>query len=250
MKSQYVLPITIVVAGVLIAGAIFWAGKTTTPSTGSTTGNPTNAREYTPGTDHILGNPNAPIKIVEYMDLECPHCKAFQTTMNQIMDYYNQADPGLVAWVARPFPLASIHSKAPEEAEAAECAADQGGDAEYYKYIDQIFSITPSDNGLDLTQLPAVAQQQGLNVTTFNQCLSSGKYAQKVQDSYNEAIAEGGQGTPYILIMVGSDSVALQGDQPYDSMRAAVDAVIAELPAGEASSTVSSYSASASATAQ
>ena len=51
-----------------------------------------------------------------------------------------------------------------------------------------------------------------------------------MQNSYNEAIKEGGQGTPFILIMVGSDSVALQGDQPYDSMRAAVDAVIAELP--------------------
>ncbi len=174
------------------------------------------------------------------MDLECPHCKAFQTTMNQIVQYYNQANPGLVAWVARPFPLASIHSKAPEEAQAAECAADQGGDAEYFKYIDQIFSITPSDNGLDLSQLPAVAQQQGLNVNTFTQCLSSSKYAQKVQGSYNEAIAEGGQGTPYTLIMVGSDAVALSGDQPYDSMRAAVDAVISQLPAGTTGATATS----------
>ena len=70
MKSQYVVPITIVVAGALIAGAIFWAGKVGTPNpSSSTTGNPTNARAYTPGTDHILGNPEAPIKIVEYMDL-------------------------------------------------------------------------------------------------------------------------------------------------------------------------------------
>jgi protein-disulfide isomerase len=242
MKSQYVLPITIVVAGALIAGAIFLAGKAGTASTStSSTGQVSNARPYTPGTDHILGNPNAPVKIVEYMDLECPHCKNFQTTMNQIMDYYNQAMPGVVAWVVRPFPLASIHSKAPEEAQAAECAAAQGGDAEYFKYIDEIFAITPSDNGLDLTELPKVAQQDGLNVTTFNTCVSSGQFAQKVQDSYNEAISEGGQGTPFILIMVGSDAVALQGDQPYDSMRAAVDAVIAELPAGTASSTEASY---------
>jgi protein-disulfide isomerase len=253
MKSQYVLPITIVVAGALIAGAIFLAGKAGTPSTSTTgTGQVSNARAYDPSVDHILGNPNAPVKIVEYMDLECPHCKNFQTTMNQIMDYYNQAEPGVVAWVVRPFPLASIHSQAPEEAEAAECAAAQGGDSEYFKYIDEIFAITPSNNGLDLTELPKIAGQDGLNVTTFNTCVSSGQFAQKVQNSYNEAISEGGQGTPFILIMVGNDAVALQGDQPYDSMRAAVDAVIAELPAGTtgAASTTPSTSVTASTSTQ
>ena len=65
------------------------------------------------------------------------------------------------------------------------------------------------------------------------QCLNSGKYAQKVQQSYNDAIAAGGPGTPYILIMVRlTDAVPLQGAQPYDSMRAAIDAVIAQLPGG------------------
>lgn len=230
MKSQYVLPITIVIAGALIAGAVFLAGK----GSGSPTATPNQngqitARAYDPAVDHILGNPNASVKVVEYMDLECPHCQAFNTTMHQIMDYYGLT--GNVAWVQRPFPLAQIHSKAPEEAQAAECAAAQGGDAAYFKYVDQIFAITPSDNGLDLTQLPVVAQQIGLDVTKFNSCLSSGTYAQKVQDSYNEAINEGGQGTPYILIMVGTTAVPLQGDQPYDSMRAAIDAVLGSIGA-------------------
>jgi protein-disulfide isomerase len=235
MKSQYVLPITIVVAGVLIAGAVFLVGKTSTNSPSANDTSKITARPYDPATDHILGNPNAPVKVVEYADLECPYCKEFQTTMHQIMDYYGQS--GQVAWVYRPFPLAQIHSKAPEEAEAAECAADQGGDTTFFKYIDQIYAITPSENGLDLAQLPIVAQGLGLNVATFNQCLSSGKYAQKVQDSYNEAIKEGGTGTPFILIMVGDEAVTLEGDQPYDSMRAAIDAVLAQLPASETAST-------------
>jgi protein-disulfide isomerase len=236
MKSQYVLPLTIVIAGALIAGAVFLAGKssTPTPSTAGQNGQIT-ARAYDPAVDHILGNPNAKVKVVEYMDLECPHCQAFNTTMHQIMDYYGTS--GNVAWVQRPFPLAQIHSKAPEEAEAAECAAAQGGDTAYFKYTDQIFAITPSDNGLDLAQLPIVAQQIGLNVTTFNTCLSSGTYAKKVQDSYNEAISEGGQGTPYILIMVGTDAVPLQGDQPYDSMRAAIDAVLSSVGVSATAST-------------
>ena len=229
MNRNYALPITIVVAGLIIAGAVFWAGKSGT-ATPANTDNPTDVRAYTPGQDHILGNPDAPVKVVEYMDLECPHCKLFDTTMHQVMDYYGPS--GKVAWVLRPFPLASIHSKAPKEAEAAECAADQGGDAAYFKYISSLFEVTPSDNGLDLAQLPVIAGQIGLNTDTFNSCLSSGKFAKKITDSYNEAIKAGGQGTPYTLIMVGKDSVALSGAQPYSSMRAAIDAVLSSVPGG------------------
>ncbi|HVZ76321.1 MAG TPA: thioredoxin domain-containing protein [Candidatus Paceibacterota bacterium] len=225
MKSQYVLPITIVVAGLLIAGAVFLVGKTSVPTnpSGSTSNNVT-ARPYDASTDHILGNPNAQVKVVEYMDLECPHCKAFETTMDQIMNYYGTS--GNVAWVQRPFPLASIHSKAPEEAEAAECAADLGGNTAYWKFVEGIFAVTPSNNGLDLAQLPVIAGQIGLDVNAFNACLSSNKFAQKVTDSYNEAIGLGAQGTPFTLVMVGDQAVTLSGDQPYDSMRAAIDAVL------------------------
>ena len=229
MKSQYVLPITIVVAGVLIAGAVFWVGKNSTanPNGGGTVA----ARDYDASVDHILGNPAAPVKVIEYMDLECPHCKIFNTTMHQVMDFYGAK--GQVAWVQRAFPLGQIHSKAPEEAQAAECAAAQGGDTAYFKYTDRVFEVTPGDNGLDLAQLPAIAQEQGLDVAKFNTCLSSGQFAKKVQDSYTEAIKAGGQGTPYILILLNGQLVPggnLSGAQPYDSMRAAIDAVLATLP--------------------
>lgn len=229
MKSQYVLPITIVVAGLLIAGAVFLAGKGSSNPTPQN-GDKVSARPYDPAVDHLLGNPNAQVKVVEYLDLECSHCKAFNTTMHQIMDYY--ASSGNVAWVQRPFPLASIHSKAPKEAEAAECAAEQGGDTAYFKYTDRLFEITPSNNGLDLSKLPTIAADVGLNVAAFNTCLNSGKYAEKVQKSFNEAIALGAQGTPYVLIMVGGESMVLAGAQPYDSMRAALDAVLSATPGG------------------
>ncbi len=234
MKSQYVLPITIVVAGLLIAGAVFLVGNSGAKPT--TSGSKVTARAYDASKDHILGNPDAQVKVVEYMDLECPHCKVFNTTMHQIMDYYGAS--GKVAWVERPFPLGSIHSKAPKEAEAAECAADQGGDAMYYKFVDKVFEVTPSENNLDAAQLPVIAGQVGVaNIDQFNQCLSSGKYTKRISDSYSEAIAAGGQGTPYVLVMVGTDSVVLNGAQPYDSMRAAIDTVLSGLPGGTASST-------------
>ena len=105
MKSQYVLPLTIVIAGALIAGAIFLVGKSNTPGTNGANGQSvkTAIRPYDPATDHILGNPAATVKVVEYADLECPYCKTFETTMHQVMDYYGQS--GKVAWVYRPFPL-------------------------------------------------------------------------------------------------------------------------------------------------
>ena len=223
MKSQYVLPITIVVAGALIAGAVFLAGKgSTTPPPGGD--GKVTARAYTPGVDYILGNPNAAVKVIEYSDLECPYCKTFNITMNQIIQYYGTS--GNVAWVFRHFPLASIHSKAPKEAEAAECAGKLGGSAAFYKFIDGVFEVTPSSNGLDLAQLPVIAKNIGLDVTAFNQCLNSGEFSKKVTESYDEAIKLGAQGTPYTLIMVGTESVVLPGAQPYDSMRAAIDSVL------------------------
>lgn len=223
MKSQYVLPITIVIAGALIAGGVFLAGKGATQNPTPNSETP-KLRAYTPGTDHIAGNPNAMIKVVEYIDLECPYCKTFHNTMRQIMDYYK--DTQQVAWVVRPFPLAQIHSKAPQEAHAAECAAAQGGDSAFFAYIDKVFEVTPSSNGLDLAQLPVIAQAIGLNVTTFNACMSAGTYNEKIQASYNEAIAAGAQGTPYTVLMVGDETIVLSGAQSYADVRAAIDAIL------------------------
>ncbi len=237
MKSQYILPITIVIAGLLIAGAVFYAGKsgtTVTPNNGQAQAIDFRAAD---ASDHVLGNPSATVKVIEYADLECPYCKVFHTTMHQIMDYYGQS--GQVAWVYRAFPLGQIHSKAPKEAEAAECAADQGGSAAFFAYVDKIYSITPGENNLDLAQLPVVAKDTGLDVTAFNTCLSSGKNAAKVQASYNEAIKAGGNGTPYILVTKNgsTDAIPLSGAQPYDSMRAAIDAVLGNTGTPTASTT-------------
>ncbi len=229
MNTNYVLPITIVVAGLLIAGAVFFVGQTSTP--GATPGEQNvEARAYDPAVDHILGNPDAPVKVIEYADLECPYCKTFHTTMHQIMEHYGEN--GQVAWVFRHFPLAQIHSKSPKEAEATECAADIGGNEAFWRFTDTLYEITPSSNGLDLAQLPQIAGQIGLDIQAFNNCLNSGKFTPKITASYQEAVAAGGQGTPYVLLMVGEDAVPLAGAQPYDSMRAAIDAVLVQLPQG------------------
>ena len=99
--------------------------------------------------DHILGNKNAKIVIVEYSDLECPFCKVFHNTMHQVVEKSN----GDVAWVYRHYPIPQLHKKAFHEAEATECAWEQKGNDGFWKYMDKLFEITTSNDGLDESRL-------------------------------------------------------------------------------------------------
>lgn len=92
----------------------------------------------------VRGNANAKITIAEYSDLECPFCKQFHQTMQQVM----QANANDVKWVYRHMPLDSLHSKARIEANAAECASEQG---KFWEFTDSVFKVTPSNNGMDIT---------------------------------------------------------------------------------------------------
>jgi protein-disulfide isomerase len=101
--------------------------------------------------DHIFGNRNADLLIVEYSDPECPFCKRFDATMNQVMDQYQASNK--VAWVYRHFPLDSIHPKSRHESEALECANEIGGNAKFWEYVKVLFKVTPGNDGLDPTLL-------------------------------------------------------------------------------------------------
>ncbi|MFA5831667.1 MAG: thioredoxin domain-containing protein [Candidatus Paceibacterota bacterium] len=97
--------------------------------------------------DHIFGNKDADVKIITHSDFECPFCKRFHATMEEVLKEY--AKDGKVAWIIRHFPLTSIHDKAPFEAEAAECANEIGGNDKFWEYVSLLEKITPANNGLD-----------------------------------------------------------------------------------------------------
>lgn len=90
------------------------------------------------GQDHVLGESNAPITIIEYSDLECPFCIRFHDTQTTIMKEY----AGKVKWVHRHFPL-DFHPSAKPYAYAAECAAEIGGNDAFWKMVDYIFKNQP-----------------------------------------------------------------------------------------------------------
>lgn len=170
--------------------------------------------------DHIWGDPDAPVKIIEFSDTECPLCKRFHPTLKRIVAEY----PGKVAWVYRHFPIDAIHPKARKQAEATECAAEFGGNTKFWAYLDRLFEITPSNNRLDPAQLPRIAEYVGLNRAKFEQCLQSGRHAQRVADDVDDALAAGASGTPYsVVVAPDGRKFAILGAQPYASVKLVVE---------------------------
>src|SRR3989344_9114839 len=106
------VPIAIVIAGILIAGSLYYSSTKSPAKVTNTLPATNNDVEMRPisSDDHILGNPNAEVIIVEYSDTECPFCKVFHATMRRVMDEYGK--DGKVAWVYRHFPIDSLHPKA------------------------------------------------------------------------------------------------------------------------------------------
>ncbi|MEK7621958.1 MAG: thioredoxin domain-containing protein [Patescibacteria group bacterium] len=232
-SASYTVPGAIVIAGLIIAGAIYSQGSGSAPSAGQVAAPSiaANAKlenlKPISAADHLLGDPQAPIKIVEFSDLECPFCKTFHKTMLQVMQEYGAK--GQVAWVYRHFPLDQLHSKARKEAEAAECAFKLGGNDQFWTYINKVFEITPSNNGLDLAQLPVIASSMGLDEADFIKCQNNGATASVVDAQYQDAVAAGGNGTPFpVVITPDGKKIALQGAIPFEGMKQLIDGLLAE----------------------
>lgn len=173
--------------------------------------------------DHIRGGASAKITIVEFSDTECPFCKRFHPTMQKIIAAY----PNDVNWVYRHFPLDSLHPKARKEAEATECAAELGGNEKFWAYLDRLFEVTPSNNGLDPAELPKIAEYVGLNKGEFTKCLESGRHAQLVAGQLQDAMTAGGEGTPYsILITPNGEKFPVSGALPFEKMKPVIDKLL------------------------
>ncbi|HVP41981.1 MAG TPA: thioredoxin domain-containing protein [Terriglobales bacterium] len=159
-----------------------------------------NARPVDPARDHVEGDPDAEITIIEYSDFECPFCKAFFDIPRTVVK--RQAGKVNLAW--RHFPL-SLHNPAAErEAQAAECAAIAGSAAAFWAYAEQIMTLTAS-NGKGIPQdggnpLVTVAKRLGIDGARFEACLASGQGRQRVADDRDDALGAGITATPGIIL--------------------------------------------------
>jgi len=166
--------------------------------------------------DHIKGGKNAKVTLIEYSDFECPFCGRFYPTLKQALSEYGDD----IRVVYRHFPL-SFHPEALPAAEASECADEQG---KFWEFHDGVFE---NQDRIGSALYTEVAGKLGLNITKFNDCVSSGKYRSKIQQQQLGGQNGGVSGTPAtVVIGQNGKSVSVSGAQPYSSLKAAIDSVL------------------------
>lgn len=166
--------------------------------------------------EHIRGNKNAKVAVIEYSDFECPFCARVHPTYEKIIADYGDD----VMWVYRHFPLSSIHPNAQKAAEASECAAELGGNDAFWEMADLLV-----EQGTAYEQYAKYAAQIGLDAADFDECVSSGKYAEKVASDQQSGSAAGVNGTPgnFVYNMETKEGKFISGAQPFEAFKAAID---------------------------
>jgi protein-disulfide isomerase len=175
------------------------------------------------GDAYMIGDPNAPITVIEYTDFQCPFCQRHsQETLPLIIQNY--VETGLVRYAFKDFPIVNNHPQAVKAAEAARCAGEQG---EFLAMHDLIFDHMQQWNGrADAADLFIdYANQLGLASTAFAQCLNSGKHEAAIMADLNEGARFGVTGTPAFFI----NGYLVAGAYPYDTFAQIFESLLAEL---------------------
>lgn len=242
-NNQKSIVSAIIIAGILIAGAILLKGNSApTASNGIplTTLTPVSAQ------DRTLGNPKAKVTLIMYEDFQCPFCGAVtgleldSVSMKPLMDYLKKNNPdwtpfmpgiisdyvkkGTVLFVYRDFTFLGPESV--QSAEAARCAGDQG---KFWEYHDYLYSHQNGENQGNFadTNLKAFAKELKLDSTSFDKCLDEGKYAKAVEDSKNEASNAGIDATPKGFILRDGKIVGtIKGAESYTTVKQKIDAAL------------------------
>lgn len=224
-RPSLAVPVAIVIGFGLIAASIYFGGSDSKidGQQAAVAEATENLAEIAPVSeaDHIRGNPNAKLVIVEYSDFDCPFCKSFHATMQAIMNEYGAN--GNVAWVYRHFPLTSLHPSAQYIAEASECVAQIGGNDAFWKFTDLVFSERSTNEPTNVARLPEFALAAGVDEKDFESCVNSGRGKAKVESDRNNAVAIGGTGTPYSFVIFGDEVMTINGAQPYEIVKQMVE---------------------------
>ena len=188
-----------------------------------------NVRPVSAERDHIRGNPDAEISLIEYSDFECPFCKRFHPTAKQLVEAYD----GKVNWVYRHFPLSFHNPGAQKQAEASECANELGGNDMFWTYNDNIYERTTSNGkGFPVDNLVPLAVELGMDEQQFNDCLDSGRHADRVKEDFVEGSSIGVTGTPGNVLRNSRTGKAVMrpGAQPFARLKADIDGLLADAP--------------------
>lgn len=161
----------------------------------------------------VLGDPNAPITIVEFGDYQCFYCnKFFHETEDQINENYIKT--GKAKLIFKDFTIIGADSVV--AAHAAHCADEQG---KFWEYHDTLYKHWNGENNgwASADNQLNFVKELGLDSSKFTECMASEKYKQKIQSSTNDAKTLGLTGTPaFFVIGPNNKIVKVPGAQPYD----------------------------------
>jgi protein-disulfide isomerase len=176
------------------------------------------------------GDPNAPVKIVEFSDFQCPFCGRFsKETEQQLVETY--VATGKVYFTYRSVG-GFIGAESVRAAQAAYCAADQ---AKFWEYHDMIFANQAGENAgaFKDSRLTAFAETLGLDMTAFKSCFNNDKYKDQVDQDAVAASDAGVQSTPTFILSYVKDgqtvSETLTGAQPFSTFQQEIDKALAAM---------------------
>jgi len=226
---NYVLPAAILIASVLISGSILYSrGAPLAAGAGgaAVASKSVEKLKAVGDDDYIRGNRDADVIIVEFSDPECPFCKVFHETMQKLVQEYGES--GKFAWVYRHYPLDSLHKNARTESEAMECAGLVGGNDAFWRFTDEVFSRTNSNDSLDLNELPKIAAQVGLDQGAWNRCVVNRESKEEVDADTANAIDSGARGTPYSVLIntKTGEKTVIAGAEPYQSVKEKIESAL------------------------
>ena len=151
---------------------------------------------------HATGNPQAPVTLVEFGDLQCPSCAAAEPEMRQLRRRYGDR----VRFVFRQFPLEKVHAYALHAAQASECAAQQGG---FWEAVERFYT---ANGDLSDQSLERYAGELGLDTAKFHACFTSRATLATIRRDLEDGRALGVRGTPTYFLgrqrIVGTPELA------------------------------------------
>jgi protein-disulfide isomerase len=227
-NQNLLFPLTIIIIGVIVSAGIFVyrsgdkfnIQKTNTDTVKEVTIKPISDQ------DKILGNPNADVFIVEYSDFECPYCKIFHSTMNDLMSSYGRN--GKVAWVYRHFPIEK-HKNAKNAAISSECVYRIAGNEKFWDYSNLLFA---SSTELTKESLEKIAVSEiGIDPEQYLACLKNTDVLEKIESDIADGklIYENDPdfGTPYSFVVTKTGiQTKIIGAQPLSKIKELVDKLI------------------------
>jgi len=220
-SNPFLVPAAIVLAGVLVAGAIlFTQGGTAQVGAGPVS--KTLEAQILPVTedDHVLGSRDADVFLVEYSDYRCGYCGVFHDTVKQILDSYE----GRVAWVYRHTPY---QPGGMEAAVASECIAELAGEDAFWEYTERALA---NQQALNTEWHRATAVELGADGDAFDECVTSGRYDELIAEHTMNSQELGGQGTPYnVLLTREGGMVKFAGAQPIERVTLLVERALKSL---------------------